>query len=43
MRILQQLVPDHVAQGVILLIDGEDGSVRDFCVEFFDDSIKIEN
>ena len=25
--ILEQLVPDHVAQGVILLVEGEQGSV----------------
>ena len=32
-----ELLADHVSQGVILLVDGEDCGVRHFGVQFLDD------
>lgn len=38
--VLEKLVPDHVAECVVLLVDCEDSGVGDFGVEFFEDSKK---
>lgn len=35
----RELLANHVAQGVILLIDGENGGIRYLCVQFLDDSL----
>lgn len=38
--VLEKLVPDHVAECVVFLVDCEDSGVWDFGIEFFEDSKK---